>query len=306
MTTGSILVIGRSGQVATALSAINTSSRFSHHCLGRPIVDLSEPDRLRSAIDTIRPVLVINAAAYTAVDRAESEAELAHQINTEGPANLAALCGQAGLPLIHLSTDYVFDGTSDTPYSPDDPINPQGVYGASKAAGEEAVRDKLQQHIILRTSWVYSEGGHNFVNTMLRLAQQRTTLDIVDDQTGTPTYAADLASALEQIAAKILDCGRSAPWGTYHLTNQGQTSWYGFAREIFEIAQTHGHPTPTLKPISTSDYPTSAKRPAYSVLDTGSLEEAFGVRLPPWQNALHRCLQNILDRKNEDAKGGGE
>jgi dTDP-4-dehydrorhamnose reductase len=234
--------------------------------------------------------VVINASAYTAVDRAESDRADAFAVNAEGPEHLARLCRDFGAPLVHLSTDYVFDGTARRPYRETDPIAPLGVYGASKAAGEEAIRIVWPHHLILRTAWLYSNDGHNFPNTMLRLGAERGELSIVDDQTGSPTWAQDVADAVLSLVPRLIAREADFPWGTYHVTNEGQVSWYGFATEIFRIARDAGKRSPVLKPITTAEYPTPAQRPAFSVLDTRKFRTAFGFGLPHWQASLSSCL----------------
>jgi len=287
-----VLVIGRTGQVATALAAVCTP--FELVFRGRPEADLTDPASLARALEEVAPDLVINAAAYTAVDRAESEPELARAVNADGAGALARLCARAGAPLIHLSTDYVFAGDATGPYPPDAPVAPQGAYGRSKAAGEAEVRAGQSRHLIVRTAWVYAARGNNFLNTMLRLAGERDRLTIVDDQSGAPTYAADIAVALCRIAEKVLADPEVAPWGTYHLTNAGETTWFGFAREIFAIAAAHGRTVPQIVPVTTAEFPTPARRPAYSVLDTTATTRAFGVAMPDWRDALRRCLEARL------------
>ncbi len=297
-----ILVIGKSGQVARALARCNRFSSLEFLCLGRPQLDICNPDSLEAAFKDIRPALVINAAAYTAVDKAETEKQAAYRINAEGPANLADLCAGFELPLIHLSTDYVFNGEATRAYKCDDPIDPQSVYGASKAAGEEAVRRALKKHIIIRTAWVYGIDGHNFVKTMLKLGATRDQLSIVDDQTGSPTYADDIATALETIAVQIVQKPDDISWGTYHLTNRGETTWFGFAREIFRLAGLSGYPVPDLSAITTQQYPTPAHRPKYSVLDLSGVRDEFGIELPLWQLSLKRCLDGFFQRERANKK----
>lgn len=289
-----VLVIGRTGQVAGALATMKPSTAVSYHCLGRPVLDLTKPETIAPAFNLVEPHIVVNAAAYTAVDKAESEPELARQINTEGPAHIAQNCAEAGIPLIHLSTDYVFDGTGTRPYRPQDTVNPQNVYGVTKELGERAVRSKHNSHIILRTAWVYSERGQNFVKTMLRLAGERDELSVVDDQVGTPTYAADIATAIDTMVKQLTASASDTSWGTYHVTSSGHTTWYDFAREIFKLAELHGIKIPVVSPISTEDYPTPAARPRYSVLDTTAVRDEFEISLPAWEASLKRCVENIL------------
>jgi dTDP-4-dehydrorhamnose reductase len=286
-------VVGQSGQVASALAGLSAIEPYQIVCAGRPGLDLAKPDTLTHTVDHTNPCMIINAAAYTAVDKAEEEPEQAFAINAEGPERLALLCADRGVPLIHLSTDYVFDGAATRPYREDDPIAPLGVYGASKAAGEDAVRQCHTRHVIIRTAWVYSTTGQNFLRTMLRLGAEREELGIVDDQRGTPTYAVDIAQALSGIATQILERGGSADWGTYHLTNTGETTWYGFAREVFRLSAAGGSAVPRLRPIATEDYPTPARRPACSILDGTKLRDTFGVSMPSWQDGVRRCMEAL-------------
>ncbi len=292
-----ILVIGKSGQVARALARCKDASSPDFICLGRPQLDICNPDSLEAALKDIKPSVVINAAAYTAVDRAEEEKHAAYQVNAEGPENLATLCADFDLPLIHLSTDYVFNGEATRPYKSDDPIDPKNVYGASKAAGELAVRETLKKHIIIRTAWVYGIDGQNFVKTMLKLGETRDQLSIVNDQTGSPTYADDIAAALENIVMRVMENPGNISWGTYHLTNRGETTWFGFAREVFRLAEKTGCPAPKLIAISTEQYPTPAHRPKYSVLDLSGVRDDFGIELPLWQVSLKRCLNDLFQRE---------
>jgi len=290
-----VLVIGRTGQVASALADLGSIGSHPVICRGRPDVDLADPVTLARPLDDANPCIVINAAAYTAVDKAEDERAQAFAINAESPERLAALCAARDIPLVHLSTDYVFDGAATRPYCEDDAIAPLGVYGASKAAGEDAVRRNHSHHVIVRTAWVYSTSGQNFLRKMLRLGAERDELGIVDDQCGTPTYAADIARALGDIVHRLLSEEHFAEWGTYHMTNAGETTWYGFAREIFRLSAASGHRVPQLRPITSAEYPTPARRPAWSVLDTGKLHRVFGIALPPWQDGLRRCM-DLLSR----------
>jgi dTDP-4-dehydrorhamnose reductase len=239
-----------------------------------------------------RPDLAINLAAYTAVDRAESEAEAAWAVNCTGAMHIAAGCADRGIPLVHLSTDYVFDGYKDGPYREDDPVNPLGVYGASKEAGERAVREALRRHIILRTSWVYGAFGQNFVKTMLRLGAERETLRVVADQHGCPTAAADIASALVALAQQV--AAGEERWGTYHFAGAGATTWHGFAEAIFDLALPYRGRRPRVEPIATEQYPTPARRPRNSVLDCSKIADAFGIRPAPWRPALAAVIRELL------------
>jgi dTDP-4-dehydrorhamnose reductase len=284
-----VLVIGRTGQMARALQSIS-SAALTYEAVGRPEIDMTRPETMAAAIDSHRPAIVINAAAYTAVDLAESEPETAELINAVAPGILANFCNTAGIPLIHLSTDYVFDGAADRPLAVDNPVNPRNVYGSSKAAGERAVRANLPQHIIVRLAWLYDERGRNFLNTILRLARERTTIDVVNDQTGCPTYTSDAALALDRIAQRVTTSVPS--WGTYHLTNEGSATWFAFACAILREAERFGHPQAAIRPISSDEYPTKAYRPRYSVLDNSLTLEHFGVRLPHWEDGLARCVRS--------------
>ncbi|HEX7776045.1 MAG TPA: dTDP-4-dehydrorhamnose reductase [Parvibaculum sp.] len=286
-----VLIIGHSGQVARALNA-RGFGEVPHVLLGRDSADLADAAALARAFAAHRPRLIVNAGAYTAVDKAESEPGLAFAVNRDGPAQLAALCAAAKIPLIHISTDYVFDGSKADPYCEDDPVAPLGVYGASKAAGEAAIRARLPEHVILRTSWVYSSTGNNFVKTMLRLGAEREALSVVDDQRGSPTSAADLAEAIGIVVARLLD--GTGSFGTFHCCGSGETNWYDFAREIFARAAERGQKTPRISAIRTRDYPTPAQRPANSRLDGTRIAEAYGIKLPAWEDSLGRCMEDIL------------
>jgi dTDP-4-dehydrorhamnose reductase len=240
------------------------------------------------------PHIVVNTAAYTAVDAAETDRETAFAVNRDGPAALADACRAVGAALLHVSTDYVFDGMKSDPYREDDAIGPLSVYGASKAAGEAAVRDRLDRHVILRTAWVYSPTGRNFVKTMLRYGAERDTMTIVDDQRGSPTAAADLAAAAIAVCAAIAE-GRGDGFGTFHFCGGGATSWHGFAGEIFAGAAARGLRTPrSVEPIATASYPTPAPRPRNSVLDCGKIGRVYGVVAPPWQASLAACLDELV------------
>lgn len=284
-----IMISGHTGQVARELQlALREHELIS---LGRQDFDLSRPHSLRETIMRERPALVINAAAYTAVDQAEQERELAFAINAEAPGAMADACFELDIPLIHYSTDYVFDGSKATPYREADTPRPLGVYGASKVAGEQALRISGCDHLILRTSWVYSQHGRNFLLTMLRLLQEREELSVVDDQIGAPTWAGSIASATAEMIDKWQQ-GRHR-WGTFHLTCQGETSWFGFASAIAEHLRTAGKPCARLRPIPSSEYPTPAQRPLNSRLDGARLEEEWQIRLPDWQQALQQCLNDM-------------
>jgi len=251
------------------------------------VADFDQPASLTALLDRVRPALVVNAAAYTAVDRAEDDREAAFRANAEAPGVLAHWCAQAGVPLVHYSTDYVFDGQGTRPYREDDATAPLGVYGASKLAGEQAIRAAGGRHLIFRTAWVYASHSANFLRTMLRVGAERDVLRVVADQIGTPTPAALIAD----VTAQALQHD-GALSGTWHLTAKGETSWHGFAEAIFAEAVAAGvlPRAPKVEAITTAEYPTPAKRPAYSHLDVAKLEQDFGVVLPSWQDGLKRVI----------------
>ena len=260
--------------------------------VGRDRLDLSKPETIGAALADLEPDLVINPAAYTAVDKAEEERDLAFTVNRDGPAALANACAERGAGLIHLSTDYVFDGTGTRPYTPEDGVAPLGVYGTSKEAGEQAVRDALSDHLIMRTAWVYAASGKNFVNTMLRVGADRDELKVVADQRGTPTSAEDIAAAI-WATVKARQGGTNVT-GTHHYIASGDTTWHGLAEAIFERAERSWGRRPIVHAITTAEYPTPAARPAYSVLDTSSLERACPVLRRPWREAVEATLDRIL------------
>jgi len=290
-----VLVTGADGQVGRALISQFANTAELIAC-NRQTLDLSNTDQIRARIREARPDIIINAGAYTAVDRAETERDLAMSINEQAPGVLAEEAKQTGALLIHYSTDYVFDGSKPGPWLEDDRTNPLSVYGASKLAGEEAIRAIGGPYLIFRTSWVYAPEGKNFVLTMLRLGRERDSLNVVDDQIGAPTTAAELARATHEITTGILNSkfGPQPSWaGTYHMTCSGSVSWCGFARAIFERPELLSGKKPTVNPIKTSEYPTPAKRPLNSVLSNGKLYQRFGVELSSWQSALDQVLNSI-------------
>ncbi|MFJ4114728.1 dTDP-4-dehydrorhamnose reductase [Pseudomonas sp. NPDC089758] len=284
-----VLVCGHNGQVAQALQT-QLAGLGEVHLLGRDQLDLAQPEALREPLRQLAPALIINAAAYTAVDQAESEPDTAFAINGQAPGVLAEEALRLGAPLIHYSTDYVFDGEKATPYTEQDVPNPLGVYGRSKLAGEQAIAAVGGEHLILRTSWVYSLHGRNFLLTMQRLLQEKPQLRVVDDQIGAPTWATTIAHSTRLLIERW-QAGGAGAWGTYHLTAQGQTSWFGFAQAIGEQLKARGLPCAELLPIPSSDYPTPARRPANSRLDCSRLAREWGVTLPHWQQALIDCLK---------------
>lgn len=283
-----ILVFGRVGQLGTALAQL-LGPLHETVFLDQPEIDLSEPDSVVAHVHEHAPDLVVNAAAYTAVDKAETEPDLADAINARAPGAMALACAGAKIPLVHYSTDYVFDGSASVPYRESAPVNPQSVYGRGKLAGEQAVAQATDQYVILRTAWLYSHVGHNFLKTMLRLAAEGKPVRVVGDQIGSPTYAWDLAQASVAVVEALAQ-GRDDVYGIFHATNAGVTSWHGFAERIFDLA---GYDDVELVDISTDEYPTPAPRPAYSVLCCERLREAFGVTLPQWPDALARCIARL-------------
>jgi dTDP-4-dehydrorhamnose reductase len=289
-----VLVIGCRGQIGRELMGAPLSAGLSRLGLGHGDLDLTDRDAVRRLVERCRPALIVNAAGYTAVDRAEAEPQAAFAANSDGPAYLSDAAAAAGSALIHLSTDYVFDGAKTDAYTEDDPVGPLGVYGASKAAGEQAVRERLERHVILRTSWVFGAHGTNFVKTMLRLGRERDHLRVVADQRGCPTGAADIAEAILGIARQLLVEPRPEAWGTYHFAGCGATTWYGFAEAIFERAAPLWGRRPEVVPITTADYPTPARRPACSVLDCARFERTFGLPRRPWTEQLDAVLPSLL------------
>jgi dTDP-4-dehydrorhamnose reductase len=290
-----IAIIGSNGQLGWELVRQGERGGLSILALDYPEIDISDPVSIDSRIDFSKIDLIINAAAYTAVDRAESEPDKAFAVNRDGPANLARRCRNRGIPLIHVSTDYVFDGTKKGAYIEEDPVAPLGVYGESKAAGEAEVRKHLPRHIIVRTAWLCGVHGHNFVKTMLKLGRQRDTLRVVSDQFGCPTFAADLAEAI-LVMAKQAEIRKSVPWGTYHYCGRGETTWHAFAEAVFEIAgQYETFAVKRVVPISTAEYPTPVKRPVNSVLDCSKVENLFGIRPRPWRESLATMIKQLYE-----------
>jgi dTDP-4-dehydrorhamnose reductase len=289
------LVTGGGGQLAQSLARARPGTV---QVVGRPAFDFERPETIAAVLEATKPSLVINAAAWTAVDAAETEPAQAARANAAGPAVLARLCQAADMPLIHISTDYVFDGLKRAAYIETDRPCPTGTYGATKLAGEQAVRACYPGAVILRTSWVYAQHGRNFVLTMLNAAKRAPRLRVVADQIGCPTNADDLAEAVlavaDRLAAQQAAGGReSALGGIYHAAGQGETSWHGLASAIFATAAQHGWPCPPVDAISTQDWPTPARRPPDSRLDCSKLDAVFGVRLPAWQGSLARAVAAV-------------
>jgi len=287
-----LVVTGRDGQVTRALQEL-AGPDLDVVALSRAEFDLGAEGDATDIFAAHHPDVIVNAGAYTAVDKAESEKDLAFAVNGRGAGRVAAAARALGKPVIQISTDYVFDGAGETPWREDDATGPIGVYGASKCAGEAAVRAATANHVILRTSWVYAPWGANFVKTMLRLAAQRPELRVVADQVGTPTSALDIAEAIVAIARALVARPDEALRGTFHLTSQGATSWAGFAREIFGQSAARGGPSASVVSIPSSEYPTPARRPANSRLNVDKLARMHGVSLPPWPESLARVLARL-------------
>jgi len=277
-----VIVIGANGQLGQALQYIaHDYSGIQFHFFTSKGIDITKKNTIELAWKQLKPDFCINAAAYTAVDKAETESNKAQSTNVEGVQNLAEVCQAFHTVLLHISTDFVFDGNKEIPYTETDITNPQSVYGNTKRGGEFAIINTLQTYFIIRTSWLYSQFGNNFMKTMLRLAQEKSSISVVDDQIGTPTHAIDLAKMLLTIIQS-----KSKAYGIYHFSNQGSTSWHGFAKKIFEL----NHVAITLLPIRTSEYPTPAKRPKYSVLDSSKIKTAFNITIKNWDTALEQYL----------------
>ncbi|MFZ1829967.1 MAG: dTDP-4-dehydrorhamnose reductase [Candidatus Competibacteraceae bacterium] len=309
-----IIVTGAQGQVGRELTERATALGHAVLSWDQPELDITDADAVDQALDASNAALVINAAAYTAVDRAEQEPALAFAVNRDGPAHLAAACARLNIPLLHISTDYVYDGAKIDPYVEDDPTTPMGVYGASKLAGDEAVRRVLPRHLILRVSWVFGVHGHNFVRTILRLAREREELRVVADQRGCPTYAGDIADVLLELAGRMAEIDAHDAWGAYHYCGEPATTWHGFASAIIERARDEERApkrrgrsrkpgaaaklspqheplvVQTVTPITTADYPTPATRPINSVLDCTKLAARFGIQPRPWQPGLDAVI----------------
>ena len=291
-----LVVTGRDGQVAASLlEAGQAHAGVEIVAIGRPELDLARPGTIIDAIAAGKPDIVVSAAAYTAVDQAEDEPDIAFAVNATGAGKVAEAAARLGVPIIHLSTDYVFDGSGSRAYVETDTTAPLGVYGASKLAGELAVAAAGPRHLILRTAWVYSPFGRNFVKTMLRLAADRDEISVVADQWGNPTCALDIADAVLH-AATMLHRERSfAAFGTYHLAGTGETNWSGFARHILDTSRAAGGPWAQVRDIATKDYPTKARRPANSRLSSAKFAAVFGWSAPEWRQSTERVVRRIVD-----------
>ncbi|WP_217475132.1 dTDP-4-dehydrorhamnose reductase [Stutzerimonas stutzeri] len=299
-----ILVCGASGQVGHEL--VDRAGAYGLEALGmtRENLDITDGAQINRLIEQLEPGMIINAAAYTHVDNAETHREQAYAVNRDGAARLAEAARQAAIPLLHISTDYVFSGEARTPYRESDEVAPTGVYGASKLAGEGAIQAALDQHLILRTSWVYGAHGHNFVKTMLRLGRQRHSLSVVGDQFGCPTQAGSIADVLLQLARRYAERG-SLAWGLYHYSGRSPCSWFDFAVEIFRQAEAKGllSTRPKVSSITTAQYPTPARRPAWSVLDCSRFETTFGIDTHDWHDDLSMVLDVLAAEEARAASG---
>jgi len=301
-----ILIAGREGQLAQALLPAFLGAGDTVLALGRPALDLAGPAAsIAATIEAFAPDLVINAAAYTAVDHAEAEPAAAMAVNRDGAGTLAAAAAACGAALLHVSTDYVFDGGKGTPYHEADPVSPLGAYGRSKQLGERRVLEANPRAAILRTAWVCSPTGTNFLRTMLRLALVRDEIGVVDDQRGAPIFAADLAAAIRRMAPRLIAAPAGAEaFGVFHLSGTPDTTWHGFAEAIFAGAARRGHPAPRLRAITTADYPTRARRPADSRLDCSRIRRVHGIARPDWRRGLDAALDALL-RPTTDATASG-
>jgi dTDP-4-dehydrorhamnose reductase len=288
-----ILVAGKSGQLARCLRDSAVLRNVPLVAVGRPEMDLESGEGIDRVMDSVEPSAIVNAAAYTAVDPAEAEPERVYALNCDGAALLADAAARRGIPFIQISTDYVFDGSKRSPYREEDVPAPLNVYGSSKLASETAVLKVCPGAAVIRTSWVYSPYGNNFVRTMLRLSETQQMVRVVDDQCGTPTSAADLAAAILMVADRLRSATGGDDAGVYHLAGQGETSWHGFADAIFTGLARRGRCAPRLQAITTEEYPTPARRPKKSCLDSSKAERIFGVRLPPWRSSLEECLDQL-------------
>lgn len=297
-----VLVFGCNGQLGKCLQDLSLEFKSKHGFaftfLDSKTGDISNENNVATLIGSNAIDLVINAAAYTAVDKAETDIDNAFAVNAQGPEYIAKACTNNNIPFIHVSTDYVFDGNATQPFTETSATNPNSVYGQSKLTGEQAVIKYLDKHVIIRTSWVFSEYGNNFVKTMLRLASERDELGIVADQKGCPTYAGDLALAILNIAVSIRQGGSN--WGAFHYCGEGQTTWYGFANKIFELGLKSGllKKLPKVNAIATIDFPTPAKRPLYSVMDTSKISQQWPVNACNWQHSLVNVITKLSAQNN--------
>ncbi|WP_337270873.1 dTDP-4-dehydrorhamnose reductase [Oryzifoliimicrobium ureilyticus] len=292
-----MVVTGKEGQVVQSLlERAKQQQMFEVIALGRPQMDLSQPEGLFDAIASVQPDIIVSAAAYTAVDQAESDEESAQVVNGLAPGKLAEAAARLNVPIVHLSTDYVFDGSKSDPYLETDTVAPLGAYGRSKLAGEQAVAAATDNHAILRTAWVYSPFGKNFLKTMLKVAESRDELNVVDDQRGNPTSALDIADAVLQVAANLLDSDSRSQRGVFHMTASGEASWADFAIEIFKQSQALNGPHAVVHRIPSSSYPTPAKRPANSRLNCTKLLDVHGVQLQDWRQSAAEIVARLIQQ----------
>ncbi|WP_421418837.1 dTDP-4-dehydrorhamnose reductase [Agrobacterium tumefaciens] len=293
-----LAVTGKNGQVVSALHAL-AGPGLEIVALGRPELDLARPDTVFKALREAKPDVVVSAAAYTTVDKAESEPDIAFAVNRDGAKAVARAANDIGVPVVHISTDYVFDGTKATAYVENDPTGPASVYGRSKLEGEQAVCESTDNYAVLRTAWVYSEYGSNFVKTMLRLSESRDEINVVADQFGCPTSANDIAIAIVSIAKRLATDPSAHLRGVFHMSGTGETNWAGFAKQIFEFSAENGGKSMIVNDITTAQYPTPARRPANSRLDCSKLEEVYGIRLPEWQTSTRAVMAALAQNKKE-------
>jgi dTDP-4-dehydrorhamnose reductase len=293
-----VVIFGSAGQLGRELARAHWPTGLEILCPPEAHADVTQEEAVARLLQVPKVGVAINAAAYTAVDKAENEPEAAFRVNRDGAGNLARACASRGVPLVHVSTDYVFDGAKGEPYLEDDAINPLNVYGHSKAAGESAIRELLPEHIILRTSWLFSAFGQNFVKTILRLAMERDRLRVVADQFGRPTPTADLAAALTAIVAKHAR-GEPVPWGTYHFAGVGRASWYDLAQRTVDLQAAHTGRLPSVEAINSADYPTLAARPIHSELDTRGFERAFARSPRPWEEGLAEVIHELFNTRSK-------
>lgn len=288
-----IAVTGKHGQVASALRE-RAAPGVEIMTVGRPEFDIADRACVARAFDRLACDAIVNAAAYTAVDKAESDPEAANRVNAEGAAHVAEAAARLDVPLIHLSTDYVFDGALDRPYRENDATGPTSAYGRSKLAGEQRVAEIHPRHAILRMAWIYSPFGANFVRTMLRLAETRTEIGVVADQRGNPTSALDIADALLRVAGAMVETPSASRYGVFHIVGSGEATWADLAEATFEAAARRGRARPNVRRIASADYPTPARRPANSRLDTTKFASVYGFSLPEWTESLRECVERLL------------
>jgi dTDP-4-dehydrorhamnose reductase len=289
-----LLITGARGQLGRGIIDASRPKDCQVQAPSEENLDITDPGKIDRVVTDLQPDLIINTAAYTQVDKAETQEALAFKINKTGCAHLARICAKKRIPLVHISTDYVFDGQKGAPYLETDPISPIGVYGRSKAEGEIEIRSILKEHIILRTSWLYGVHGRNFVKTMLRLATGQKEIRVVSDQYGSPTNATDLAQTILTLCDHLYSKSKIS-WGTYHYCGAGIISWHTFAEKIMELTRLHrGMPTARVEPVTTAEYPTRAARPMYSALDCSRIQTHYGIAPQPWQKSLEEAMRQLL------------